>query len=382
MPSETKETEEECGYTPMCLEQVGGYTAMPLEDCTPFRGQNGLTGEATSELEYEGSSYVDPASQDLRGRPMPIQTSRSRTASTAERMKEGSPKQANRFRLRTRSDLQDAVRFLEGAAVPKQDENDPQDPEVAGDNRGYLLPAGLLGSFLSGVICMLTVQRQCVEAFLGGVSATVFTVSFSLVVLSAFGCMAYAAFVDPGQLLYDVVPLPKRSHKSFQYQQPLMRYDHYCRWLMNCIALKNHREFVIMLICFCISILFDIVVDVISFVWSASQAKYLCIVVIALHLAYSIGFAYLALPIMRLHFGFISRNELANEWKRDLYYIVNDSLTGAPVSVKDLDPEDFNDLFDSFKYDSSRNPWDQGCPKNCWLFWCTPRWEEDDFGEF
>lgn len=374
MPSDRKE--QVSGYTPMSLEGNemdgrGGY--LP---CRPnvFR--------ESSEVDYEA---VFPADQDLmspvssKQSPMPSYPSRSRTASTADRMKEGSPARGYRFRLRTRSDVQEAVVFLEGEEA--QDDG-PQDPEIAGDSRGFLLPASLSSSFVLGATCMLTVQRQCVHDNLGSVNAIVFTVSFLLVVLSALVCMAFAALVDPGQLLYDVVPAPKRSHKSFQYNRPLMRYDHYCRWIMNSIALKNHREFVIMLVCFCISIIFDIVVDVISIYWSASQANAAYTVIIVLHLGYSMVFAYLVVPILRLHLGFISRNELANEWKRDLYYIVHDSRTGKPVWVKELDAEDFNDLFDAFQYDSSRNPWDQGCPTNCWNFWFTPRWQQENFGEF
>ena len=44
---------------------------------------------------------------------------------------------------------------------------------------------------------------------------------------------SYAAFVDPGQVDGDSVDvekgMPLRAHKSWQYPQPVQRYDHFCR---------------------------------------------------------------------------------------------------------------------------------------------------------
>merc|ERR1719174_183664 len=66
--------------------------------------------------------------------------------------------------------------------------------------------------------------------------------------------MTYCAFCDPGQCKKsqvfkngdDELSMPKRAHKTWQYKRPVRRYDHYCRWLSNCIGLLNHREFVVM----------------------------------------------------------------------------------------------------------------------------------------
>merc|ERR1719188_2905624 len=82
--------------------------------------------------------------------------------------------------------------------------------------------------------------------------------------------MTYCSFSDPGQLqrdrgqggrlgklsarsdkqdpFADEMGMPKRAYKSWQYKRPVRRYDHYCRWLANCIGLLNHREFVAMLV--------------------------------------------------------------------------------------------------------------------------------------
>lgn len=55
---------------------------------------------------------------------------------------------------------------------------------------------------------------------------------------------------------------------------------------------------------------------------------------------------------------------------------------GENVPVNDLSDEEFNELFEQFKYDKKRNPWDRGCLKNCIAFWATRRWHPDELGEF
>merc|ERR1719401_156304 len=93
-----------------------------------------------------------------------------------------------------------------------------------------------------------------------------------------------------------------------------------------------------------------------------------------LHLTYSVIVVALASPILRLHIGFILRNELANEWKRNDFYVITSARTGKATPVNELDDEEFNDRFDTFEYDRSRNIFDKGPSANCWTFWCTPRW--------
>merc|ERR1712151_87047 len=156
------------------------------------------------------------------------------------------------------------------------------------------------------------------------------------------------------------------------YERPLMRYDHYCRWLKNCIALWNHRPFMSMLIGLVIVLLFGVLIDMILLIHILSTAgiqDWQVIVVLFLHLLYSMGFGYYVIPIFRLHVGFISRNELGYEWKKDFFYVVEDRLTGSPVWVGDLDEDEFDDMFDSFQYDKTLNQWDKGCLQNCFAFW-------------
>ena len=47
-------------------------------------------------------------------------------------------------------------------------------------------------------------------------------------------------------------------------------------------------------------------------------------------------FSYYLFPIVHLHVAFVSKNELASEWKRDLYYVVLD-INGKPIWVREVD---------------------------------------------
>merc|ERR1712060_690197 len=104
---------------------------------------------------------------------------------------------------------------------------------------------------------------------------------------------------------------------------------------------------------------------------------------IALHLFYSVGLAGLAGPILKIHLGLVSRNEVAHEWKKNIHYIVRRSKQGEEnVPVNYLSDDEFNQQFDSFLYDPSKNDFDKGCVSNCWSFRCTARWRENQYGEF
>merc|ERR1712050_725616 len=103
---------------------------------------------------------------------------------------------------------------------------------------------------------------------------------------------------------------------------------------------------------------------------------------LAMHLTYSMILSTLAVPILRLHIGFISRNELANEWKRNDFYVVTSTKTGKSVPVNDLSDDEFNDRFDAFEYDKSSNQFDKDIVTNCMAFWCTPRWAPSQLGDF
>eukprot|EP00913_Durusdinium_trenchii_P031391 g29391.t1 len=101
-------------------------------------------------------------------------------------------------------------------------------------------------------------------------------------------------------------------------------------------------------------------------------------VAVALHLGYSVALLAVAGPIMKIHFGLISRNELAQEWRSNQHY-ANNTSKGDNVYVEELSDDEFNEIFDrgEFIYDKNRNPFDHGFARNCLNFWCKPRWPAD-----
>jgi len=275
---------------------------------------------------------------------------------------------------------------------------------VCGIDKRPLLPALLILSTALGGLQMMVQQFPMLRQLLNGAYGirAILLIEYVL----ALGCMIYCALCDPGQLkrnsqrkpysnfaeaspgeaadfLGEDVPIPRRAHKMWLYALPIRRYDHYCRWLTNCIGLLNHREFVIM----CISLVsvgvLGAVVDICLLLASAARdVRWTSKLFLFTHLVYSMILTGLAGPILRLHIGFISRNELANEWKKNEFYIIQSARTGKTVPVSELSDEEFNERFDSFQYDHARNAFDQGVGDNCWAFWCTPRWNPEQLGEF
>ena len=212
--------------------------------------------------------------------------------------------------------------------------------------------------------------------------------------------MLYCAVADPGQLrerrkrkvqLTDAdvdvekgQKLPERSHKSWQYPRPVRRYDHYCKWINNTIALLNHREFVLMLFFLTLVGVIGIVLDVYVGALMARSAFFPGEVWIMLHLTYCVVLLVVEVPIFRVHVGLVCRNELAKEWKDNIHFIANNTSQGDRVPVHSLDDDEYNELFDrgAFVYDPSKNRWDRGCVTNCLNFWCWPRWPADEKGDF
>jgi len=251
------------------------------------------------------------------------------------------------------------------------------------------LPMLLIVSTILGAACMAWLQRDLSGKLLG--SKIMYDVFFLSSYGVTFGLMTFTALRDPGMMsdamfsrwVSGEADLPKRTYNDENYERPILRYDHYCRWINNWIGLYNHREFIVMAmflsIVACAGVLADVVL--LAFFWHTTDWwQKACL---TLHCTYLLVFAHYVVPIFRQHVGFVSRNELAQEWKSDAFYIIHHAETGEPLAVNTLEDEDeYNAHFDTFQYDCMRNPWDKGCLNNCGVFWCTPRWAGGQLGEF
>ena len=127
-----------------------------------------------------------------------------------------------------------------------------------------------------------------------------------------------------------------------------------------------------------------IMVDIWLAILIAEKGFFQFEIVVALHLGYSVALLAIDGPIFTIHFGLISRNEMAQEWKKKEHYVANNTSIGDNVPVEDLEDDEYNELFDqdAFVYDRARNAFDNGCFTNCLNFWCQPRWTSDAKGEF
>lgn len=261
------------------------------------------------------------------------------------------------------------------------------------DKRPYL-PLMLFGTTLIGALHMLMIQFPIIRDELSwdswGYSIRAF---FFCIYFMTLSCLVYCVLCDPGKLpvkemevfvqMHASGELPRRCHKMWLFKQPIRRYDHYCRWLTNAVGLLNHREFVLMLAGLLTIGLGGCLVDFILVVWTSSEGRHFTGFLLIMHLTYSVILSLLTGPILRLHITFVSRNELANEYKHNLFHVVRDA-TGKAVQVNELDDAEFNAGLDEdrFEYDPSLNVFDRGCPTNCLNFWCVPRWPSNQFGEF
>eukprot|EP00438_Fugacium_kawagutii_P012337 Skav221968 [mRNA] locus=scaffold195:885836:886768:- [translate_table: standard] len=91
--------------------------------------------------------------------------------------------------------------------------------------------------------------------------------------------------------------------------------------------------------------------------------------ILAMHLVYSVALLAVAGPVLKMHFGLISGNEMALKRENE-HYIANNSNVGDNISVENLEDE----IKTLFRQDApgyrSRNPLD--CRMNCCNFWCQP----------
>jgi len=61
------------------------------------------------------------------------------------------------------------------------------------------------------------------------------------------------------------------------------------------------------------------------------------------------------------HVGFISRNEVAAEWKWSIFYVVPGSRADEFIPMNDLSDDEFNEQFNSFMCHPTWNAYDQEC---------------------
>jgi len=256
----------------------------------------------------------------------------------------------------------------------------PNDEQLCGIDRRPLLPLTLSFTTVFGAILEIVVLGfSGFPLWLIIVLYVFWAILYGITIIA----VAYCALCDPGMLRQEGGSLPRRAHKTWLYDRPLRRYDHYCRWLTNAIALLNHREFVILLVSLVTVGVVGSALDIVVIILMCVDTSAIWVIPLAaLHLVYSIGLIVLTAPILRIHIGLISRNELAAEWKKNEFYVIEGHKTGQTTSVNDLSDDEFNELFDQFCYDSRKNPFDHGLTKNCWNFWCSPRWRADQLGEF
>mmetsp|Transcript_61863 Transcript_61863/g.109894 ORF Transcript_61863/g.109894 Transcript_61863/m.109894 type:complete len:407 (+) Transcript_61863:91-1311(+) len=282
--------------------------------------------------------------------------------------------------------------------------NPEKSDAICGVDRALLLAPGWTATTIIGGAHMLCLTIPVLRAH-GNVSESVsdgvFYGMLTLYILSLL-LMLYCGNVDPGQLPAedgaegdDEMPrkAPRRSHKTWLYERPVRRFDHYCRWLRNSIGLLNHREFFAMLMTLLLIGLLGLAIDTYVFAavvrsshiaWGSSWDEQVSLALVFCHVFYDLILLYFVGPIIQQHIGLIGRNELAKEFNNDVYRFVKETSDGRKdVAVEDLSSDEYNTLpEDALVYDPNRNPWDKGCCQNCSSFWCRARWSSDEMGEF
>jgi len=231
---------------------------------------------------------------------------------------------------------------------------------------------------------MILVQGRLWEDIVGSMApfyalfGTIYSITLCGYYLAGILSPGRQSKADYEEVVQERQSMPKRAHKNFRYDTPVYRFDHYCRWLDNCIGMKNHRSFFTMVAGFVGTSMIGAVMDMVLIVLvcidqfndnnSQGGESFVCTIVTTGHMFVSVGFGYMVYPILKCHIGLIGRNELAKEWMRDDNYYV-DYSDGSKVWVLDLPEEEYDDYFDYFIYDPERNPYDNGKCRNWINFW-------------
>merc|ERR1712113_863661 len=109
-----------------------------------------------------------------------------------------------------------------------------------------------------------------------------------------------------------------------------------------------------MLFGFVIMAVLDSVLDLVHIVRHVKHVEFhvsqlLGAIALVAHMIYSFYFSWYCVPLLRQHIGFVLRNELTQEWKRDDFNIIYNQV-GDPVAVNELSEEEYNEQFDNFVY--------------------------------
>ena len=286
--------------------------------------------------------------------------------------------------------------WLDDDESGSEDKGPSEDYTFFGIDFKPVLPACLAVSTVIGGLCMLLVQIPMLSRFTK-LSQVLLSAPFVVIYGIVLGCMAYCAYADPGQVKQtqkmkigavggmDIEEgIPRRAHKSWQYSHPIRRYDHYCKWLKNVVGLLNHREFVIMVAGLLLVGVLGIMVDIWLAILIAEKGLFKFEIVVALHLGYSVALLAIDWPIFKIHFWTDLKERDGPGMEEERALCCHNTSIGDNVPVEDLEDDEYNELFDrdSFVYDRTKNPFDNGCFTNCLYFWCQPRWNSDEKGEF
>lgn len=248
------------------------------------------------------------------------------------------------------------------------------------------LPVALILIILFLGAAVIFVQGHLLGEWLDSTVAYVVHIVLAMgLSLLTVGMAVYCAWADPGRMRVtrgglrntdgDLEAanedLPPRAHRTWLYNHPIRRYDHYCRWVHNAIALHNHRTFIAMLYALVVVPALHVLGDLVLICYVGihwQSWRWWQLVVLIIHLGIAGILLYKARPICALHTTLVSQSLLSSEWKVNRYHNVERSGQMKPAEETDVESGDEE------VYDATRNPFDKGsASENCLTFWCTSR---------